>query len=719
MDDGEEPQIQIAVSTLTNGDEEDVDEPSGMPCVPERSTTAHTDEWRMTEHEYRDDSHPTVFVPDTDERIRNRREALEHESEEAIGYIKQMHDVCFGQDDLIQKALQVTGLDMGTVMQRDQQSISDLFKGKVYLLVEAIDTIRRKEDMEDQHRIQICTAARESITVINKLNQVLGAYVAAQSCIQGAVTGNTLTSDLEASWQYMPDVPNKKPNALQQLYRIAFEEARVLEYARYRDCFMKRIMTAEGRITNAWEKVCTFQKFVYDLTWKPDGKIQYLSSQSANVMDQVAELLGKKREPVVPWLEPDRHVFAFKNGCYLANHELFIRFTPNSVPMMPNGDPCPTACKYHDVSIDEEWLDTPDYYSIPTPLMDHIMDTQRLSHDVKRCYFSMLGRSIYDLNEMDNWQVFLFIKGQAETGKSTLLKFVGSFYNSEDIGILSNNIEEKFGASMIADKFVVVGDDLGENFTLDQQLFQNICSGNEVSLPQKNKRALVIKWITQLLLSGNVLPDYKDNSGSFSRRLLIIHYAVPVQRVDPTIPRRLEREVGAAIIKCNRAYRHMVRRLEHLLNRPENPLPFWDAIPEEFKTQKRNVMQCANAFMSFLNSGHLVFGHDLYMPWDMWLNQLMTYCHSNGIQKPKAIPSQYEGAFAIMNLERQNRKKYFYPRKNGREMLGNWIVGCDLTSAEALVSSANLLARAATGRPANNKRPADSSINPPNKVIKL
>ena len=120
---------------------------------------------------------------------------------------------------------------------------------------------------------------------------------------------------------------------------------------------------------------------------------------------------------------------------------------------------------------------------IPTPTVDFIMDTQKLSVDVKRTYCAMLGRSLYDLGEMDNWQVLLFIKGQAETGKSTLLKFVASFYCSADVGILASNIEDKFGASMLANKFVVIGDDLQEDFQLNQQLFNNFATGNDVSLP--------------------------------------------------------------------------------------------------------------------------------------------------------------------------------------------------------------------------------------------
>jgi len=47
---------------------------------------------------------------------------------------------------------------------------------------------------------------------------------------------------------------------------------------------------------------------------------------------------------------------------------------------------------------------------------------------------------------MDGWQVIPFFKGIARSGKihSKSQKFSRSFYDNEDVGTLSNNIEKKF-----------------------------------------------------------------------------------------------------------------------------------------------------------------------------------------------------------------------------------------------------------------------------------
>lgn len=619
----------------------------------------------------------------------SRAEVLTNIFTNETDHIKKLYAQCFnGSNDLISNACAIIDSNPKDVGTWSKSKIDAGFKFKIMGVELAMTKVAQYPDINENSKNEIMSIARAVITMLIKFNDMLLTFSMVEST-KLAVAAGALTSDVEALWRYMSDENSEPLNPMQRLYQIVIERARKLEYSRYKNSFMRRVVTKDGFITNAWEHVAKFDEFIYGLTKIPDSEIYSLTTKTRDIMENVACLIAKRLESQVPWIEPDRHVFAFSNGCYLAKIEYFIKFSKEAPPMMPDGQECPTACKYHDVPIDINWLRYPDPMSIPTPIMSHIMDTQCLSPDVKRVYFSMLGRSIYELNEMDNWQVFLFVKGNAETGKSTLLKFIASFYGIEDVGILSNNIEATFGASMIADKFVVVGDDLGENLSLDQQLFQNMCSGNDVSLPRKNTSALTIRWKAQLLLSGNVVPGYKDNAGSFSRRLLIVHYSKVVRHVDPTLPNRLKNEIGAAIIKCNRCYRNMIRRLSSMFEDPINPTTFWDAIPEQFRTQRRNIMQCANAFMSFFNSGVLVFGRSLYMKKRVFVENLMNHCQANGIPKPRFQPVQYEGSFAIMELEMTHtRQKRKYPNTpGGVEMTDIWILGCDLATTESIASA--------------------------------
>ena len=46
---------------------------------------------------------------------------------------------------------------------------------------------------------------------------------------------------------------------------------------------------------------------------------------------------------------------------------------------------------------------------------------QEMGRDVSRWMYVMIGRLIYEVGELDGWQVLPFLKGAASSGKSTIL----------------------------------------------------------------------------------------------------------------------------------------------------------------------------------------------------------------------------------------------------------------------------------------------------------
>jgi hypothetical protein len=93
---------------------------------------------------------------------------------------------------------------------------------------------------------------------------------------------------------------------------------------------------------------------------------------------------------------------------------------------------------------------------IPTPYFDSILKYQKFEDEVCNWAYVMGGRLCFDVGELDGWQVIPFFKGIARSGKSTLItKVFKKFYENEDVGTLSNNIEKKFGLSAIKDCFHV------------------------------------------------------------------------------------------------------------------------------------------------------------------------------------------------------------------------------------------------------------------------
>ena len=52
------------------------------------------------------------------------------------------------------------------------------------------------------------------------------------------------------------------------------------------------------------------------------------------------------------------------------------------------------------------------WWDIPTPTLSKIFNDQEIPEAAQRTCFGMIGRMLYDVGEMDNWQVILWILGK-------------------------------------------------------------------------------------------------------------------------------------------------------------------------------------------------------------------------------------------------------------------------------------------------------------------
>jgi hypothetical protein len=673
-----------------DADEDDV-YPTNQPLVSLSSGHQTDDMWAHNEHLF---SHPAkVFACSIAQNLetplssQNSQPAFDTLSEQIITFVESISNMIETNSDVFEAAKQITSNDHLELLPFNE--IHSLFNSICEKLSWAIKALNNDGGIQRNLKGEIIKKALSLMTKIHLLeNAFLNLLVYKRGIDVGDTDENVLLKWIEIG------LGIQEPNPLQRLYIASIKIAISRGYSKYADGFYQRVVTSQGYITNAWEKNCTFIEFAASLGSVPDPDIKTCLTRTAGNFDALITLLAKQDEFWIPWLKPDRHAFAFNNGCYIANKNVFISFNKTGTPMMPDGKQCPTACKFHPQDVLPQWLTCNDYMDIPTPSMDLIMKTQKLSPAIMRCYYSMLGRAQYNLGEMDNWQVALYIKGHAGTGKSTLYGLVQSWYNPEDVGTLSNNVESTFGMSMVAKKFVIIGDDLGEKFSLDQQVFQNMVSGNPVSLPQKNKHALEKRWDVPILMSGNFYPGYKDNGGgAFSRRLFIINYKYPVVAQNPELPMHLRNEIAASIIKCNRAYQSMISRLSHNL---KNGKTFWDAVPEEFKLEKMNVQQSCNPMMDFLNSGKVVYGHKetIYIPIPKFKKAFLEHCMENNLPRMVWQVSRYENELHQMSVSiGVKRERREYPRLPPNTPAGNprpllitdvFLKGCDLATTNAL-----------------------------------
>lgn len=431
----------------------------------------------------------------------------------------------------------------------------------------------------------------------------------------------------------------------QKLLLFLLHQAYDEGYRRYRDqCCI------EIRNTRAWKPVKEIKDFVYDTTQKEDNPEMWknLTSRGGLVSDVVRHLTNCK-DFQFPEIKKDRHTWSFANGLLVGkdwnadDQKYQIKYYPYNSRDFRELDPTLVSCKYFDLPFDP-YEEIVDWYDIPTPHMQRVLDYQRFDIDVCKWMYVFCGRLCFEVNELDGWQVIPFLKGIARSGKSTLItKVCKLFYECEDVATLSNNIEKKFGLQSIYRGFMFISPEIKGDLQLEQAEFQSLVSGEDVSVARKNETALSMQWKTPGILGGNEVPNWKDNSGSILRRLATWNFGRQVADADPHLDQKLEQEIPAILCKCLRAY------LDYAHKYADKDI--WNVLPKYFKTVQSQIATVTNALQHFLCSEKFKFGPDLFIPQTLFIARFNEHCKQNNLGTHRFNQDFYAGPFSAKELE--------------------------------------------------------------------
>jgi hypothetical protein len=180
----------------------------------------------------------------------------------------------------------------------------------------------------------------------------------------------------------------------------------------------------EGYNTHAWKNVCTIKDFIFDVTNKEMHFDQWKNlTQGKDNARAASEYLQNCKDGQFPDLVMNRHVFSFRNGVYNCKHEVVLSdakgtFGDRFYPFADASVKVPSdlvACNFFDADFDD-FKDVQDWYDIPTPHLQSILDYQRFPSEVSRWMYVFLGRLLFNVGELDGWQVIPFLKGLAGSG---------------------------------------------------------------------------------------------------------------------------------------------------------------------------------------------------------------------------------------------------------------------------------------------------------------
>jgi phage/plasmid-associated DNA primase len=236
----------------------------------------------------------------------------------------------------------------------------------------------------------------------------------------------------------------------------------------------------------------------------------------------------------------------------------------------------------------------------PTPLWDSFLGHQMVP-EVQAFVEAMIGRMFYQIKTSDNWQICLMLKGDAGTGKGTFVNIVTAMFPELDVGTITASLEITFGLQALHTKRLVTVPDMPERFCkiLDQQTFQSMVSGDDISVPCKHSEALPkIPWRAHTLIASNYWMDYNDPGGAISRRLAVVLWTKKAHKVDGTLENRIKRiELVALMVRCLFAY--SAKRAAVLAAGGE----IWDHMPAEMRAMRKQVATETSPLAAFLADG--------------------------------------------------------------------------------------------------------------------
>ena len=471
--------------------------------------------------------------------------------------------------------------------------------------------------------------------------------------------------------------PNIETNSpFQNLILYLLDSIYLCGLQRYLDSLYEKIYY-NGYFTHAWKEKLSIRKFIYEKTEFCQDYRQWhnLTSNSSNIKN-ATEYLENCKDPRINDLKKDRHVFAFRNGIYCCKekeNELYLdHFYEYGADLTKSLNIDIVACKFFNCNFNN-FDEIEDWYDIPTENFQSILEYQEFPEDVCRWIYVFIGRLFFELGELDNWQVALFLEGVAGSGKSTITKIVKKFYETCDVGVLSNNIEKTFGLSSLKDKLLFLAPEIKGDLRLEQSEFQLLIEGGDMQLPVKHRESHYIEWKIPGLFAGNEPPNYTDNSGSISRRLVVAKFHKKVYNKDPDLDYKLNKELPAIMKKAASAYLSAVNKYRGQ--------DFWSSLPKYFRDTQQDMAQNTHSLEHFISSGKVVLGDEQYCREKNFVQAFNDHCKECNLERHKFTTDYYLGVFGNYNITVKKGIKLKYPNTpNSPSYQGTFIFGVDLVN---------------------------------------
>ncbi len=360
-------------------------------------------------------------------------------------------------------------------------------------------------------------------------------------------------------------------------------------------------------------------------------------------------------------LKITRLMLSFRNGIYIVPQERFVLYQDVTCNMLPFDDV--NSVNFFDYDfVPHPWLRDVELpfpgpffkgqkrpvrdgtaYDIPTPTLDKIMHDQRWSYEVRCMMYVQLGRMLYDTKFYDDWQTAMFLLGRRATGKSTLVDLVTKFFGRDLTATMKTTGERVFGLMGTLDKFILAIPEVRGDWNLDVTDFLKMSAADRVAVPVKNSHQREVTFRSPIIMAGNEVMGWNDDSAAISRRLVIFYFNQQI-KPDGTMQKKLDAELPNIILKINRYYIAAASRYE------KGKIEF----PKYFTKHRLNYLAKTSAIYQYLQNRLYEVPSDKFVPLDEIIRQFK------------------------LEFSKQNRGAAYQDKKKITTSTDVWTVACEV-----------------------------------------
>lgn len=338
-------------------------------------------------------------------------------------------------------------------------------------------------------------------------------YVAQQDLVGNPELRKALPPLHMADFYFPATDPEMKPHQKLIMFYLCQLAKKQCRKIRNQNAVYMPTFTEAGHYTFHYHFHMDMDEWVFEMIF-PYAQHQELYlwlTDRATTVKLVVNYLVNCKDTRFPFLERNRMLHSFANGVYDANQNRFYLYQVHddwqyTTGMLSNED---VACNYVDKIFPYHFIEQyPDPLHIPTPASQQIMDSQEFPPDVCRWVYASLGRLIFPVGYMDNWQYVIYCKGVAGTGKSTLLQLASKFFAPRDVGTLMSEGSRTFSVEHLFGKWIFICYDADTKLTLSQTRFNSMVSGELISVERKFRCAKEVVWTAGGAFAGNTFPPW-------------------------------------------------------------------------------------------------------------------------------------------------------------------------------------------------------------------